>query len=47
MFQANEIKSILSLSLPGQKKRYPISTMAIFGSYARGEATKTVTLILL
>jgi predicted nucleotidyltransferase len=39
MLLADEIKSILSAGLPALKKRYPISGMAIFGSYARGEAT--------
>ena len=39
MLLATDIKSILSSRLPALKKRYPISSMAIFGSYARGEAT--------
>jgi len=37
MHQVNEIKSILSSGLPNLKKKYPISSMAVFGSYARGE----------
>jgi len=47
MFQVNEIKSILSSKLPALKMRYPISSLAIFGSYARGEATDNSDLDIL
>lgn len=39
MARVDEIKSLLVNSLPSLKMRYPISRLAIFGSYARGEAT--------
>jgi len=47
MNQVNEIKSILSSGLPKLKKRYPISSMAIFGSYARGDQTENSDLDIL
>jgi len=39
MLQVNEIKLLLGSFLPDLKRRYPISNLAIFGSYSRGEAT--------
>jgi predicted nucleotidyltransferase len=35
-----EIKAILNRHQPALKKKYPIASLAIFGSYTRGEQTE-------
>lgn len=34
----DQIKTMLRAALPGLRDRYPIATVAVFGSWARGEA---------
>lgn len=38
MYTLDEIKSILAKAKPELQKKYPLSELGIFGSYARGEA---------
>ena len=38
MYTLDEIKYILAKAKPELQKKYPISELGIFGSYARGEA---------
>lgn len=40
MYTIEEIKTILTQAKPELQKKYPLSELAIFGSYARGEATE-------
>ncbi|MFN0035727.1 MAG: nucleotidyltransferase family protein [Saprospiraceae bacterium] len=40
MQSAQEIKTTLQSAKPLLMARYPIESMALFGSYARGEATE-------
>ena len=37
MYTLDEIKYILAKAKPELQKKYPISELGIFGSYARGE----------
>ena len=39
MLTIRDIKTKLAENLPGLKGKYPIERLAVFGSYARGEAT--------
>jgi predicted nucleotidyltransferase len=39
MYTMNEILKILRQHKPALQKKYPISQLGVFGSYARGEAT--------
>ena len=38
MYTLDEIKTILAKAKPELQKKYPLSELGIFGSYARGEA---------
>jgi predicted nucleotidyltransferase len=38
MYTLDEIKSILAKAKPELQKKYPLSELAVFGSYARGDA---------
>ena len=38
MYTLDEIKSILAKAKPELQKKYPLSELGIFGSYARGDA---------
>ncbi len=38
MYTLDEIKSILAEAKPELQKKYPLSELGIFGSYARGDA---------
>lgn len=38
MYTLEEIKSILAKAKPELQKKYPLSELGIFGSYARGDA---------
>ena len=38
MYTLDEIKSILAKAKPALQKKYPLSELGIFGSYARGDA---------
>ncbi len=40
MLTLAEITGLLKAHLPEMKMRYPIDEIALFGSYARGEATE-------
>jgi predicted nucleotidyltransferase len=40
MYTLNNIVEILQKHKPALQKKYPISRLGIFGSYARGEATE-------
>ena len=42
-----EITGLLKAHLPEMRKRYPIEEIALFGSYARGEATEDSDIDLL
>ena len=37
MLSKSEIISLLQKHLPGLQEKYPLKTIALFGSYARGE----------
>ena len=39
MTEEEEIFAVLRTALPDLKRRWPISTLAVFGSVARGEAS--------
>jgi predicted nucleotidyltransferase len=39
MGEKDEILAALRAALPGLKRRWPISSLAVFGSVARGEAS--------
>ncbi len=41
MYTLEEIKSILAKAKPVLQKKYPLSELGIFGSYARGEANES------
>lgn len=41
MHSLEKILQILRAQKPALQKKYPISTLAVFGSYARGDATET------
>ena len=43
----DEIKATLREVLPELRRRYPIATLGVFGSWARGEASKESDLDLL
>lgn len=38
MYTLDEIKSILANAKPELQKKYPLSELGVFGSYARGDA---------
>jgi uncharacterized protein len=38
MYTLEEIKSILAKAKPELQKKYPLSEIGVFGSYARGDA---------
>ncbi|MBK7883143.1 MAG: nucleotidyltransferase family protein [Chitinophagaceae bacterium] len=40
MYTLEEIKNILTKVKPELQKKYPLSTLGIFGSYARGDANE-------
>jgi predicted nucleotidyltransferase len=40
MYTLQQIKEILTKAKPELQKRYPLSELGIFGSYARGDATE-------
>ena len=40
MYALQQIKEILTKAKPGLQKKYPLSELGIFGSYARGDATE-------
>jgi len=40
MYTLQQIKEILAKAKPELQKKYPLSELAIFGSYARGDATE-------
>ena len=40
MIELQEILQILRIHQPELQKKYPIGRLAVFGSYARGEATE-------
>ncbi len=40
MYTLDEIKSILAAAKPELQKKYPLSELGIFGSYARGDANE-------
>jgi len=41
MYTLDEIKSILTEAKPELQKKYPLSELGIFGSYARGDANES------
>jgi uncharacterized protein len=41
MYTLDEIKSILAKAKPELQKKYPLSELGIFGSYARGDADES------
>jgi len=41
MYTLDEIKSILAEAKPELQKKYPLSELGIFGSYARGDANES------
>lgn len=40
MYTLEQIKIILAKAKPDLQKKYPLSTLGIFGSYARGDASE-------
>lgn len=40
MYTLQQIKEILAKAKPELQKKYPLSELGIFGSYARGDATE-------
>jgi predicted nucleotidyltransferase len=40
MTEKDEIFAVLRAALPGLKRRWPIRSLAVFGSVARGEAER-------
>jgi uncharacterized protein len=40
MYTLDEIKSILAKAKPELQKKYPLSELGVFGSYARGDANE-------